>query len=66
MDDRCRVCVGASFFLCSFISSRRVATVVGYIICLFGNLVGIFFSDVVYGGLPPFSIGSRMPSKCAL
>ena len=52
------------FLLCAFISSRRVATVLGYVLVLFGNLVGIFFSDVVYGVTPPFTIGSRLPSAC--
>eukprot|EP01138_Halocafeteria_seosinensis_P011339 gb/GECG01011582.1/.p1 GENE.gb/GECG01011582.1/~~gb/GECG01011582.1/.p1 ORF type:complete len:2138 (+),score=187.49 gb/GECG01011582.1/:1-6414(+) len=53
--------VSLGFFLASFISSRRVATVVGYIVALFGNLVALVLSDGIYGNIPPFSIAHRLP-----
>lgn len=54
--------VSFGFFLASFMSSRRVASVVGYVVALFGNLVALVLSDGIYGNIPPFSIAHRLPS----
>ena len=51
-----------ALLISSVISSRRVATVVGYIIVLFGNGIALVLSDGIYGDLPDLSVSSRMPS----
>jgi ABC-type multidrug transport system ATPase subunit len=53
--------VSLGFFISSFLSSRRVATIVGYVIALFGSLTAEVLAVGVYGDVPPFSSGGRMP-----
>ena len=53
--------VSMSFLLASLVSSRRVATVLGYVIALFGNLIALVLCDGIYGNLPPFSLASVLP-----
>ena len=57
--------VSLGMFIASFVSSRRVATVVGYIVALFGNLICLVVADGIYGDIPPFSIGSPYARRCA-
>jgi len=53
--------VSLGFFIASFLSSRRVATIVGYVVALFGSLTAEVLAVGVYGDVPPFSSGGRMP-----
>jgi len=49
-------------FVASLLASRRVATIVGYAVALLGTLIGTVLADGIYGNVPPFSYGARMPS----
>merc|ERR1712166_1185382 len=51
-----------SMLIASLISSRRIATVIGYVIVLFGNGIALILSDGIYGDLPDLSVSSRMPT----
>ena len=51
-----------SLLISSVISSRRVATVVGYCVVLFGNGIALILSDGIYGNLPNLSVPSKMPT----
>ena len=50
-----------SMLISSVVSSRRVATVIGYMVVLFGNGIGLILSDGIYGNLPDLSVASTMP-----
>jgi hypothetical protein len=50
--------VSMGMFIASFVSSRRVATVIGYIVALFGNLVCLVVADGIYGNIPPWSVAA--------
>ena len=53
--------VSLGFFIASFLSSRRVATILGYVIALFGSLIAEVLAIGIYGNVPPFSSGGVMP-----
>ncbi len=39
--------------------SARAATVLGYVVVLFGNGVGLLLADGIFGDLPGLSLGGR-------
>lgn len=53
------ICLG--FLVGTFISSRRVATVVGYLVALFGSMMGILICAGIYGNAGPFALGGKLP-----
>ncbi|KNC49900.1 ABC transporter [Thecamonas trahens ATCC 50062] len=52
--------VGLAFFFASFVSSRQVAIVVGYIVALIGSLIGLVITAGIYGVFA-FSVSTSMP-----
>lgn len=57
--------VAFSTFLSSFLNSRRVATVMGYAVALFGTLTCLVISDGLYAGAQShFSLGATLPTGC--
>jgi ABC-type multidrug transport system ATPase subunit len=50
-----------AMLISSIISSRRVATVIGYMIVLFGNGIALILSDGIYGNIPNLSVSNTMP-----
>jgi hypothetical protein len=53
--------VTLSMLIAAFVNSRRVATVAGFVIALFGSLMGVLFADGVYGDNPNFPTSMQMP-----
>jgi len=53
--------ISLSFFLSSFLSDPRAATVVGYAIALMGTLTAVSICIGVYGNLFSFSLHQQMP-----
>ena len=49
--------VSFALFLSAFLHSRRIATVVGYVVALFGNLICLVISDGIYGGAISQNVG---------
>lgn len=52
--------VSISCFVSAFLNSPRVATVAGYVIALFGTMLGFIVSVIIYG-FTPFSLKTNFP-----